>query len=74
MSPKLDLVGIDEIAERLGHPRSTVSVWASRGWPPGGRRAKPVRAPRVLAVLSGRISVYSWSDVERWARATGRLK
>ena len=72
MAVKPDLVGIDEIAERLGRPRSTVSVWASRGWPPGSRGAKPVPPPKVLAVLSGRISVYDWHDVERWAKATGR--
>ena len=64
MAVKPDLVGIDEIAERLGRPRSTVSVWASRGWPPGSRGAKPVPPPKVLAVLSGRISVYDWHDVE----------
>jgi hypothetical protein len=74
MASKQDLVGIDEIAERLGRPRSTVSVWASRCWPSGERGAKPVRPPKVLAVLSGRISVYDWRDVERWAKATGRLK
>jgi len=71
--PTLLLVGIDEIAERLGVPRSTVSVWQSRGWPKGNG-AKPVKPPKPLGIVSKRVSVYRWSDVARWARATGYLK
>ena len=72
MAPKLDLVGIEEIAQRLGVPRSTVSQWQARGWPSGERGAKAVRAPKLLATLSGHIAVYAWADVKRWADATGR--
>ncbi len=70
---RLDLVGIDEIAERLGVSRSKVSVWQQRGWPPGERGAK-VRAPKPIAIVSTRIAVYRWQDVAKWARATGRLE
>jgi hypothetical protein len=69
---KLDLVGIDEIAQRLGVSRSKVSVWQQRGWPPGQRGAD-VDRPEPVAVISKRISVYLWRDVERWADETGRL-
>jgi transposase len=72
MAPKLDLVGVDEIAQRLGVPRGTVSMWQTRGWP-SGSSANPVKAPKPVATISGRMHVYRWSDVERWARATGRL-
>ena len=74
MARKQELVGVEEIATRLGCARSTVSVWANRGWPSGSRGGETIRPPKVLAVLSGRISVYDWHDVERWARATGRLE
>jgi hypothetical protein len=69
---QLDLVGIDEIADRLKVSRSKVSVWQQRGWPPGERGAK-VKAPEPVATISGRIRVYRWRDIERWAKASGRL-
>jgi transposase len=72
MARTLDLVGVDEIAQRLGVSRGTVSMWQTRGWPSGGS-AKPAKAPQPVATISGRMHVYRWSDVERWARATGRL-
>ena len=75
MTRKLDLVGIDEIGERLGVARGTVSMWILRGWPSGRRSsAKPVKAPRPVATISRRIPVFLWRDVERWARETGRLQ
>lgn len=76
--PRLDLVGVDEIAERLGVSRSAVSQWIARGWPGGGAGrphadAKRPKSPKLIATISGRIAVYNWPDVERWARETGRL-
>jgi hypothetical protein len=74
MTRKLDLVGIDEIGERLGVARGTVSMWILRDWPAGRSSAKPVKPPRPVAVISRRIPVFLWRDVERWARETGRLQ
>lgn len=54
------VVGLAEIARRLGAPRATVDMWRYRGlfpaprWQVGGRPA------------------WRWQDVERWAKATGR--
>ena len=74
MTPrKLDLVGVDEIAERLGVPRSTVSVWQSRGWPKGNPD-KPVKPPKPVGTISKRVTVYRWEDIATWARATGYLE
>jgi hypothetical protein len=70
---KLDLVGVEEIAGRLGASRQAVTAWQRRSWPSGERGGKTVRHPTLLAVVSGRVAVYSWPEVERWARATGRL-
>jgi phage terminase Nu1 subunit (DNA packaging protein) len=72
MAKALDLVGVDEIAELLGVDRRTVSVWQGRGWPAGSRGAK-VKPPKLLGTISGRMRVYDRSDVERWARETGRF-
>ena len=57
------LVGAAEIAQRLGlaHPE-TVHNW---------RRRHP-EFPQPVATV-GNVSVWSWPDVEAWARATGRL-
>lgn len=73
MASRLDLVGIDEIAQRLGVTRQAASMWQKRGWPSGERGGKAVKPPKLLATISGRITVYNWPDVEKWARATGRL-
>ncbi len=59
---KLDLVGVSEIAERLGVQRGTVSIWKLRGFMP-----KPDSE-----LKSG--PVWRWSRIEKWARETGRLK
>lgn len=58
-----DLVGATEIAQRLGdtQPR-TVHQWHRR-YPD---------FPEPVAVLQ-QAMVWSWADVEEWARATGRL-
>lgn len=55
-----EVVGLPEIAERLGVKRPTVDMWRHRGvlpepsWTVGGRPA------------------WSWPQVEAWAVETGR--
>ena len=58
-----DLVGATEIAERLNlaHAQTVHTL----------RRRHP-DFPEPVANLK-RAHVWAWSDVERWARATGRL-
>ena len=58
-----DLVGAAEIAERLGlsNPQ-VVHTWRRR------HDAFPEPTVKLKRVL-----VWSWSEVERWARSTGRL-
>lgn len=58
-----DLVGLDEIARRLGMGYSTSAhnlVRRHADFPP------PV-------ANVGRIRIWTWPDVEKWAKATGRL-
>ncbi len=55
-----DLVGPQEIAERLAVKVQTVRVWRWRDLMP---------APQ--AVISG-VPVWDWAEVERWAIETGR--
>lgn len=61
------LVGSGEIAERLESRISTVHWW----------RRNDETFPRPVAVLgpsTGRPTyIWSWPDVETWARRTGRL-
>jgi predicted DNA-binding transcriptional regulator AlpA len=57
------LVGTKEIADRLGVRRPQVV----HDW----RRRYP-DFPAPVARLS-QVWVWAWSDVERWARSTGRL-
>lgn len=58
-----ELVGTGEIAERLGLARpETVHNWRNRY----------ADFPKPIARIS-HTHVWAWSDVERWARATGRL-
>lgn len=72
-----DLVSPKEIAERLtklsGQPVdvSLVVRWESRYW--SKPAARGVRLPKLLTTLSG-VRIYSWSDVEVWARAQGYPK
>jgi predicted DNA-binding transcriptional regulator AlpA len=57
------LVGAAEIAERLGLKQQThVHVW----------RGRYDDFPKPVATLKQGL-VWSWPDVERWARSTGRL-
>ena len=60
-----DLVGAKEIADRLRVSRPEVV----RTW----RRRKQDGFPEPVAELSMGL-VWAWSDVEAWARRTGRLR
>jgi predicted DNA-binding transcriptional regulator AlpA len=62
--PVDQLVGANEIAERLGVGKSTVV----HDW----RRRHP-EFPEPVAKLKTAL-VWDWAEVEAWARATGRLK
>lgn len=54
-------VGIPEIAERLGVKRATVDQWRLRGLLPDPKWT-----------VGGR-PAWDWTDVEKWAKETGRL-
>ena len=57
------LVGVSEIARRLGVGRTqAVHMW----------RKRHADFPQPVAVLDMGL-VFYWPDVERWAKATGRL-
>jgi hypothetical protein len=59
-----DLVGTAEIAERLGIAQTeTIHAW---------RRRYP-DFPAPVATLKAAL-IWSWPDVEAWAKATGRLQ
>lgn len=58
-----NLVGTAEIAQRLGVKRpQVVHDWMRRH----------DDFPQPVAEVS-RVKVFNWPDVERWAKATGRL-
>jgi hypothetical protein len=57
-----DLVGVAEIADRLGCSVQAVHAWKRR-YPD---------FPEPVAHLSMGL-LWVWQDLERWARATGRL-
>lgn len=57
----LDIVGLKEIAERLGVKQQTAAAWRYRG---------------VLPPEEGTVSgmpAWTWGTIERWAKETGRL-
>jgi hypothetical protein len=70
MGDRLDLVGIPEIAARLGVPRRTVITWRYRHKNPPAPPWQPF--PAQFMIVSGR-PVWRWEDVEAWAKETGRL-
>lgn len=56
-----DVVGINEIADRIGKPRNTVKVWRHRGILPEERWS-----------VSG-IPAWDWTlDIVPWLKETGR--
>jgi predicted DNA-binding transcriptional regulator AlpA len=61
--PASDLVGSQEIAERLG--------WKNPESVHNARRRDPT-FPKPFAKLGAAI-IWSWSDIEAWAQRTGRL-
>lgn len=58
-----DLLGPADIAEALDVKPATIRQWLARGLLP---------AP-VYVNMSGRVRLWSADDIDRWARATGRL-
>ena len=56
-----DPVGTVEVAARLGVARGTVDAW----------RARDLGCPEPRWTGGGR-PAWSWTDVERWAKETGR--
>lgn len=56
-----DLVGVAEIAQRIGVEVGTVQSW----------RRRHDDFPEPIARLSAGL-VWAWPDVDDWARATGR--
>ncbi len=71
MSDQQDLVGIPEIAERLSKSRRTVIAWRYRAKNPPPPPWEPF--PTELMLVSGR-PIWDWTDVEAWAKRTGRLQ
>jgi hypothetical protein len=57
----MDIVGIKEIAERLGVKQQTAAAWRHRGL-----------LPDQEGTVSG-APAWSWGTIEHWARYTGRL-
>jgi predicted DNA-binding transcriptional regulator AlpA len=56
-----DIVGVAEIADRLGVERNTIHRW----------RERHPDFPEPAAVLKGSL-IWAWPDVAAWAKATGR--
>jgi predicted DNA-binding transcriptional regulator AlpA len=56
-----DIVGMGEIADRLGVARTTVWQWRQRDVLP------------IPAVIRSNSPLWDWRVIERWARRTGRL-
>ena len=57
----LDIVGLKEIAERLGVKQQTAAAWRYRGL-----------LPPEEGTVSG-APAWTWATIEAWARTTGRL-
>lgn len=64
----LDVVGLTEIAERLGVEPRTVQMWRYRSQ--RGQMRRPVPEPE--ATVSGQ-PAWRWSTIRDWAISTRRL-
>jgi predicted DNA-binding transcriptional regulator AlpA len=53
-----DLVGVADIAERCGVAKNSAWRWSRRP-----------DFPEPIGRVSGRVPVWRWADVERWAKA-----
>ena len=60
MPSQLDLVGLLEIADRLGVAHQTVRQWRRRGL-----------LPAPSWVVSG-VPIWEWTTIRTWAQTTGR--
>jgi hypothetical protein len=61
MMVALDIVGLKEIAQRLGVKQQTAAAWRYRGL-----------LPPEEGTVSG-APAWTWATIEGWAKATGRL-
>jgi predicted DNA-binding transcriptional regulator AlpA len=61
LARQLDPVGVEEVAQRLGVERQTVSQWRWRN-----------KLPEPRWTISNR-PAWAWQDIAAWARDTGRL-
>lgn len=71
MTTKIEPVGLVEIADRLGVSRSAVDLWRFRD-KDAAKHPDRERMPEPRWTVGGR-PAWNWSDIERWARKTGRL-
>jgi predicted DNA-binding transcriptional regulator AlpA len=63
----LELVGVGEVADRLGVSVNTVYSWRA------GRRRPSVPFPAPALQASGYAPVWFWAEVEEWAKRAGRV-
>lgn len=62
MNESVEPVGVVDIAKRLRVKQQTVAMWRYRGLLPEARWSVSSQP------------AWNWPDIERWAKATGRLR